>query len=82
MATITLKGVPDELNKRLQVLAEREGRSLNQQVIYLLKRAVHEKPTGFERYYRHFLEKHGESPLEDGALNGIRREKVGRQVDL
>ena len=76
MATITLKGVPDKLKERLQVLADREGRSLNQQAIYLLKRAVREKPTGFERYYRRFREKQGESPLEEGDLNDLRSEQA------
>jgi len=66
MATITLKGVPDKLKERLQVLADREGHSLNQQAIYLLERAVREEPTGFDRAYQRFHEKQGESPLEEG----------------
>jgi hypothetical protein len=74
MATITLKGVSVKLKERLQVLADREGRSLNQQAIYLLKRAVRENPTGFDRAYQRFREKQGESPLEEGDLSGIRSE--------
>ena len=82
MATITLKGVPDKLKERLQVLAEREERSLNQQAIYLLERAVREEPTGFDRAYQRFREKQGESPLEEGDLSGIRSEKGDRPVGL
>jgi plasmid stability protein len=82
MATITLKGVPNKLKERLQVLADREGRSLNEQVIYLLERAVREEPTGFDRAYQRFREKQGESPLEEGDLSGIRSEKGNRPVDL
>ena len=74
MATIALKGVSDKLKERLQVLADREGRSLNQQAIYLLERAVREEQTGFDRAYQRFREKQGESPLEEGALSGIRSE--------
>lgn len=74
MATITLKGVPDKLKGRIQVLADREQRSLNQQAIYLLERAVREEQTGFDRAYQRFREKQGESPLEEGALSGIRSE--------
>ncbi len=40
MASITLKGVPDELLDALRKLAEEERRSLNQEAIYLLERAV------------------------------------------
>jgi plasmid stability protein len=76
MATITLKGVPDKLKERLQVFADREGRSLNQQAIYLLERAVREKPTGFDRAYQRFRKKQGESPLEEGDLSGIRNEEA------
>lgn len=82
MASITLKDVPDDLKERNQVLADREGRSLNQQVICLLKRAVRKEETGFDRTYQRFREKHGESPLEEGNLSDLRREKVGQQVDL
>jgi len=82
MATITLKGVPNKLKERLQVLAGREGRSLNQQAISLLERAVRKEPTGFDRAYQHFREKQGESPLEEGNLHSLRSQEVGRQVDL
>jgi plasmid stability protein len=82
MATITLKGVPDKLKERLQVLADREGRSLNQQAIYLLKRAVREEPIGFDRAYQHFREKQGESPLKEGELSGLRSEKGSRPVGM
>lgn len=40
MASITLKGVPDELLDALRKLAADERRSLNQEAIYLLERAV------------------------------------------
>ncbi|WP_263835068.1 CopG family ribbon-helix-helix protein [Salinibacter sp.] len=75
MATITLKGVPDKLKERIQVLADREGRSLHQQSIYLLERAIREQ-IGFERAYQRFREKQGKSPLETGDLNDLRSEEV------
>jgi predicted transcriptional regulator len=82
MAAITLKGIPEDLKERIQELADRERRSLNQQAIYLLERAVAEEPTGFERAYQHFREKHGNSPLEKGDLSSLRSEEEGRPVDL
>lgn len=82
MAAITLKGIPDDLKDRIQELAERERRSLNQQAIYLLERAVAEEPTGFERAYRQFRKKRGPSPLKEGDLSGLRSKEEGRPVDL
>ena len=82
MASITLKGLPDELKDRIQEMADRERRSLNQQAIYLLERAAREEPTGFERAYRRFREKRGASPLKEGDLSGLRSEEEGRSVDL
>jgi hypothetical protein len=82
MASITLKGLPDNLKDRIQEIADRERRSLNQQAIYLLERATREEPTSFERAYQHFREKHGPSPLEEGDLSELRSEEEGRPVDL
>lgn len=82
MASITLKGIPDTLKERLEELADRERRSLNQQAILLLERALAEEPTGFERAYRQFRDEHGPSPLEKGDLNDLRSPDEGREVDL
>lgn len=49
MASITLKGIPEEVKERLEKLADRERRSLNRQAILLLERALAEEPMGFER---------------------------------
>jgi hypothetical protein len=40
MATLNLKNFPDDLYARLHELAERERRSIAQQVIYLLDKAT------------------------------------------
>lgn len=40
MATLNIKNFPDELYERLQVLAEREHRSLAQQVVHLLEESA------------------------------------------
>jgi len=82
MASITLKGIPDKLKKRLQKLADQERRSLNQQAILLLEWAVAEEPTGFERAYQRFRDKHGPSSLQAGDLDGLRSGEEGRSVDL
>ena len=82
MASITLKGLPDSLKERIEEMADRERRSLNQQAIYLLERAVREKVESFERTYRRFRENRGPSPLEEKDLEGLRSEESGREVDL
>jgi|GEM_PF-636730 len=40
MATMTLKDVPDELREALKKRAERNRRSLNQELLYCLERFV------------------------------------------
>lgn len=82
MAAITLKGIPEDLKKRIEAIANRERRSLNQQAILLLERAVAEEPIGFEQAYSRFREKRGEFPLEEGDLEGLRSKEEGRSVDL
>lgn len=82
MATITLKGLPDDLKERLEALAEKERRSLNQQAILLLERAVAENPSDFDRTYGRFRNTHGSSPLADNDLSDLRSKEEGRSVDL
>jgi predicted transcriptional regulator len=79
MASITLKGLPDKLKDRLEEIADRERRSLGQQAILLLERAVAEEWAGFDRAYRQFREKRGPSPLAEGDLEGI-RDRGGRRA--
>jgi hypothetical protein len=82
MASITLTGIPEEGKKRLEEVANREHRSLNQQAILLLERALAEEPVGFERAYRRFRKTHGSSPLKTGDLDDLRSEEKGRTIDL
>jgi antitoxin FitA len=44
MASLTIKGIPDELLERLREIAAEHRRSLNSEVIYRLERSV-ERPT-------------------------------------
>ena len=44
MATLNIKNFPDELHGRLKQRADREHRSLSQEVIHLLSRAVDSTP--------------------------------------
>lgn len=82
MASLTLKGIPKKLKERLQTLADRERRSLNQQAILLLERAVAEEPMSFQQAYRRFRKTHGPSPLEKEDLNGLRNADEGRSIDF
>lgn len=68
--------------ERLRELANQERRSLNQQAILLLERAVAETPTRFGTAYDRFREAHGASPLEDDDLVELRSPETGRPIDL
>jgi hypothetical protein len=82
MAALTLKGIPDEVMDRLRELADTERRSLNQQAILLLERALVEQPASFERAYRRFRDAHGDSPLESSDMDDLRSSDTGRPVQL
>lgn len=76
------KGIPDEVMDRLRDLADKERRSLNQQAILLLERALAEQPTSFEEAYRRFRGARGLSPLKPDDLEGLRSTDTGRSVNL
>lgn len=44
MATLNIKGFPDDLYDELRAKAEREHRSLSQEVIHLLSKVVESEP--------------------------------------
>ena len=81
MPALTLKGIPDDIMERLRELADTERRSLNQQAILLLERALAEHPTSFETAYRQFRDQHGPSPLEAGDVGELRSSDTGRPVN-
>lgn len=82
MPALTLKGIPDNVMERLRDLADSERRSLNQQAILLLERALAEEPASFGAAYRRFREERGPSPLEPGDLEELRSADAGRAVDV
>jgi predicted transcriptional regulator len=82
MPALTLKGIPDDVMERLRELADSERRSLNQQAILLLERALAEHPASFETAYRRFREQRGPSPVEAGDMEGLRSSDAGRSVNL
>lgn len=40
MASITVKGIPEELHQRLKEIAKENGRSLNQEIVFQLRSAA------------------------------------------
>jgi hypothetical protein len=82
MSALTLKGIPEEVMDRIRELADTERRSLNQQAILLLERAVAEQPDSFGTAYRRFRDRHGPSPLTKGDLSSLRSDDPGREVRL
>jgi hypothetical protein len=78
MASITLKGLPDELKARLEEIADRKWPGPDEQTPLLLGRVVREEPAGFEQAYRRFRNRRGTSPLKEGDLEGLRSGKKGK----
>lgn len=80
MASLTLKGIPDNVMARLREQAEAERRSLNQQAIRLLETALDEARPSFTVAYERFVEKHGPSPLDDEAFDAVFGELRNRET--
>lgn len=66
MASVTIKSFPDDLHRDLKLLAKRDGRSLNQEILQHLRIAVSAAPT---------------IPAEAARLAGLRqlRERLAAQ---
>ena len=78
MSSLTLKGIPDEVMKRLRSLAEKERRSLNQQAIFLLEQALDENRPSFIEAHEAFVKKYGPPPFDDDFFEGLRDQGTGR----
>ena len=81
MASLTLKGIPAQLMKRLREVADLERRSLNQQAILILERALANARPGFSETYDAFMKQAGSSPLEADDLENLRDTEEGRPFD-
>lgn len=82
MPSLTLKKIPARVMERLRSLADQERRSLNQQAILLLERALDEQRPSFTEAHEAFLRKHGPSPFDDASFDavfeGLRSQEMGR----
>lgn len=82
MASLTLKGIPEELLEELRADAERERRSLNQQAIYMLEQALLRRRRSFLERLEDFYDSHGR-PEEGGTeWDDVRSDETGREPDL
>ena len=82
MASLTLKGIPEEVIQRLRDLAEQQRRSINQQAILILEHALLPPRPGFGEAYDAFSEERGASPLDNADLVALRSTDTGRRVAL
>jgi plasmid stability protein len=83
MATLTLKQIPTELVERLREEALRHRRSLNQQAIFLLEKAVATARLSFMENLEVFYGEAGAPPKGSAAtFAGVRSKELGREVDL
>lgn len=78
MSSLTLKGIPEPVMKRLRERARRERRSLNQQAILLLEHALADERPSFLEAHDAFGQKHGPLPLDDETFDGVRSTDEGR----
>jgi len=78
MSSLTLKGIPDPLMERLRDRARKERRSLNQQAILILERALADERPSFLEAHEAFVRKHGPLPLDDETFEGLRSTDEGR----
>lgn len=79
MASLTLKGIPDDVLRRLRERAAAERRSLNQEAIRLLEAAVAARPVSFSEAHAAFVEAHGPPPFADDVFDGLRADDGGRE---
>lgn len=70
--SMTLKGIPESLLTRLREEADRERRSLNQQAILLLEKALERPTRSFGELFDEFVERHGVPGFGDEDLNPLR----------
>lgn len=88
MASLTIKGIPDELLDELRAEAERERRSVNQQAIVALERALLHRTDSFLARLDAFYGSHGfpdDDGLPDeggGEFEGVRATDSGREPDV
>jgi antitoxin FitA len=71
MASLTIKGIPDELLQRLREVAAEHRRSLNSEVIYRLERSVEKSPVDPEAFLARLHARQARStapPLTDEFL--------------
>ncbi len=78
MASLTLKGIPDTLLEQLRRLAAKERRSLNQQAILILERALADARPSFLEAHDAFVRKYGPLPIDDETFEGLRSTDEGR----
>lgn len=78
MSALTIKGIPDEVLDGLRTLAEKERRSMNQQAIVLLEKALAERRPSFSETHAAFIKKYGPPPIDDDTFAGLRSKDTGR----
>lgn len=83
MASLTIKGIPEELLEALRARAERERRSVNQQAIYVLEQALLSRHGSFlERLERFYAEEGPPAAGDEDLFEDVRSRDPGREPDL
>ena len=74
MASITIKGLPTALHERLKVVASRNRRSLQNEVVFCLERHVEQLPPSKEELLAQAAWLRAKLPSVDhGLVDGLKR---------
>lgn len=77
MATLYIRNVPADLHDELRRLAEEHDRSLNAEIIDLLRRAAERRrgDSDFARSLAAYYEKYGDQPVDSDVVALIREDR-------
>jgi plasmid stability protein len=77
MATLYIRNVPVDLHEELRRLAEEHDRSLNAEVLDLLRRAAELRggESDFARSLAEYFEEYGDQPVESDVVALIREDR-------
>lgn len=77
MATLYIRNVPADLHDELRRLAEEHDRSLNAEILDLLRRAAKRRrgDSDFARSLAEYFEEYGDQPVESDVVALIREDR-------
>lgn len=78
MSSLVVENVPPAIIAQLRRLAQDERRSLEEQVLVLLKQALQQEGSNFLERHEAFVRQHGPPPFENDVFGMVRSQEAGR----